>query len=198
MEVQTKYSGFGPSTRITRNRLRRIDLANPSAADAQVACDQIGSFWADLLGAFPLTMVVQVQPVVPVFEDSTGVLITDLTIGTPELPLAGTGTGGVTQGSGLRINWKTADILEGRHVRGATFVVPSAQDVFDATGEPSATALAVVNAAANDLIVDLAALALELVIWVRPDTPESEAGSSHAVTSGLCSIRPSGLRRRRV
>lgn len=197
-EIQTRWTGHTPTSSITRMHFARTDAAAIGDADAQAAADTVRAFWHTLAPAIPVGESAEVQPLVPVVDDTDGVLIRDLTIHTVELDVEGTGTGGLTVGVGLRVSWSTDNIRFGRHIHGGSYLVPSAKDTFDAAGEPSATALSLLESAGSALITTAHAAGLDFVVWSRPNHAKSRTGGHSKVTAVVPDRMPSGLRRRRL
>lgn len=102
------------------------------------------------------------------------------------------GVSGYAAGVGARVRWDTGAIVDGRRVRGSTFLVPLLADSYDGTGSINNTDLAALQSAVNDLNTNGG-----LLIWSRND-PGSTNGESNAVVSGNVPDRISTLRTRRT
>jgi len=104
-----------------------------------------------------------------------------------------TGSGNFAVGVGARVAWGTGGIVNGRRVRGSTFLVPIAANSYDAQGTISSGSLSSIQTAADGLISGLTGA---LVIWSRP--VPGRAGSMHEVLSAAAPDRVSWLRSRRT
>lgn len=105
-----------------------------------------------------------------------------------------TGTGGsgtYAAGVGARIQWNTLGIVDGRRVRGATFIAPILGSNFDSQGTIASASLTTLQTAASAL----AASGVAWGIWSRP-TP-SRAGTFHATNDAFVPDRVTSLRTRR-
>jgi hypothetical protein len=105
----------------------------------------------------------------------------------------GTSSSSFLIGTGVRIVWDTAGIRNGRHVRGATYLVPVGANVFDTTGRIVSATQQNLKTAAENLMI---ALAGGLVVWSRPKGFPN--GQVSAVTGVTVTENPTTLRSRRV
>jgi len=104
----------------------------------------------------------------------------------------GTSTAVFMLGGGYRIVWETNGIRNGRHVRGVTFVVPSASTCFDSSGRMTSASQSLATTAATNLISGMTG---GLVIWSRPMPGLN--GVSHPLTSARAPETPTAPRSRR-
>jgi hypothetical protein len=153
-----------------------VDL--PDVGQVQTAVQHVIDFWTELAVGLTNDVTFQVQAGASRYAAATGEL---------QQIFATTGSGVITGGvntatipraaQGL-IRWATDDIVNGRQVRGRTFIpgIPATQ-VTD-TGLLSAAAITQYGGEANELLTALDAL---LVVWHRPNA--EGPGSEHAVTS---------------
>lgn len=124
-------------------------------------------------------------------EDSTGKLVGSWSEGSAT-NVTGTGAGAYAAGVGVRVQWNTNGIRNGRRVRGATFVCPLVASVFDSAGTIGSTPLTAIQTAADTLAADGT-----LLVWSRPGSPGGSDGDSNSVTSALVPDRITALRSRR-
>ncbi len=118
--------------------------------------------------------------------------------------LTGTWTGGVggsTQGTGggdfagpagLSITWLTDGVVNGRRVRGRTFIVPIIATSYDNTGSLDTGVVSQAQSAADALVT---AAAGNLLVWHRP--VNGGGGSVHPVTGARVADKAAILRSRR-
>jgi hypothetical protein len=122
------------------------------------------TFYASLSSRIPTTVTVTVPAAGETLESTTGLLTGAWAAGTP-----GTTTGAspdtFAAGVGTRVVWETAGITRGRHVRGATYLVPLRSAMFDSDGSINDTVRAAIQTAAQAVVV---ALGDDLVVWSRP------------------------------
>jgi hypothetical protein len=99
-------------------------------------------------------------------------------------PAAGTSVGGSHSAvAGACINWSTANALNGRRVRGRTFMVPLGASGLDVNGTIDNTALTAMRAAANTLQTDGALV--RLVVWHRPSVLGIDGGAYDVISSSI-------------
>lgn len=106
--------------------------------------------------------------------------------------VTGTGGGSFVLGTGFRVVWNTAGIVNGRRVRGSTFIVPIASGNFTGSGALDDTFVANQQAAANTLLTSAPP---NMVVWSRPTA--TRLGSAIAITSASVPDKVSWLRSRR-
>lgn len=104
----------------------------------------------------------------------------------------GTGVGDYAAPAGLSVQWLTDGVVNGRRVRGRTFIVPILASTFDGQGNIDTAALNTVQSAADALVT---AAAGELHVWHRP--VNGGGGSIHAITGARVADRAAILRSRR-
>lgn len=92
--------------------------------------------------------------------------------------------------AGACITWRTGTIVNGRRLRGRTFLVPLAANQYQGNGTLASPDQ--IQAKAQDLIDDSGAL----VVWHRPTTPSGSDGSASPATTAYVRDRVSVLRSR--
>lgn len=158
--------------------------------DTLTAVASVHDFWAALLSRFPVDVMLQVENIGDVIEDTTGEM-TDSWSADSVGVLAGTGSGNYAAPSGACINWLTDTVTHGRRLRGRTFLVPLAGGVYDGDGSIGAASLEAIQTAADDLI---SAQSASFVIWHRGTGSD---GTNGLVTSAKVHDFTAVLRSRR-
>lgn len=133
-----------------------------SAVTAQTA---IRTFYDALKANIPTGLSIQVPSSGDQIAEATGD-ITGVWSGAAQAAVVGTSVGVYAGPTGACVNWRTAQIINGRRPMGRTFIVPLSNASFETNGTLAAAALALIQAAANQLIIDLAG---ELKVWHRPN-----------------------------
>ncbi len=195
--VVTEWHGATGPLAVTKMRFQRSDFGSWLAADTQNAAGVVNEFLTDLMPLFPAAVDFEVQDVCHVNDSVTGALLPDVMGTGPYTPVSGTSGAGFQAGSGLRVNWSTSTVLRGRHVRGGTYLIPAADDAFDALGLPSAAASVLIAGECTELLSEDVTHGLIFCIWSRPSIAHSYVGLAVPVTGGEMSAFPAGLRRRR-
>jgi hypothetical protein len=110
-------------------------------------------------------------------EDTTGVLdsVWTSTGGTPVVGAAG---GVVAAGVGACITWKTGGIIDGRRLRGRTFIVPLSSTAYEANGTLTTAALTALNNFGTSMLASG-----PLAVWHRPTSEAAADGNSYGVVA---------------
>lgn len=109
---------------------------------------------------------------------------------TPPTTVVGQSASAFSMPAGLRVTWETGTIVNGRRLRGRTYIVPSV-GAADATGTPSTASMAALKTAADALINASVINNTPLAVWSRANS------AVMAVTSAVVSDRTAVLRSRR-
>lgn len=139
----------------------------------------VRAFWQAIAGALPGDVHIQVEGFGDLLEDTTGALTGAWSTATPAI-VNGTSGAPYMAPAGAVINWVSATILDGRRVRGRTFVVPIAGEAEQVDGSLSAGVLGTLSGAASGLVI---AEAGGFCIWHRPRAAKPADGSRPAVTA---------------
>jgi len=163
---------------------------------AQQAVDAVKAFFTGSYGVtgndLPSGITIAFPSGVDVVEDATGVLTVTVPVTAPSA-LTGGDSGSYAAPAGACVSWLTGAVVNGRHVRGRTFLVPLGGDQYQNDGTLASTIISNVNAAAAALI----SAAPELVVWSRPESAAAGGGSSHPVVAHRLNDFVSVLRSRR-
>lgn len=163
-----------------------------SAGTAQNAATAVGAFWAEVDGQLSNLVNWQTEADVSLIDTDTGVLQGVISTS----PVNGSGSlstealGWVTQGL---IRWRTGSIINGRSLRGRTFIPGLTSTGLD-DGQMSAIQQGVLNTAASNLISSINAT---LQIWHRPNPVGSSTGDAGDVLTGTTWPSYAELRTRR-
>jgi len=126
---------------------------------------------------FPLDLVITVPGSGDSIEDTTGVL-TGVWTASGGDTIEGTGDYGTAAGVGAVIGWQTGGIIDGKKLRGRTFIVPIHTLNYADDGTLATSSLTVLQTLANDLQA-----AGPLAVWHRPTTSGGSDGNSYGVIS---------------
>lgn len=159
-------------------------------ADASAVADVVAFFNA-IKGHLPSSVSVSVGGSGDSIEDSTGALTGGWTQAGASVIQGTGGSGSYAAGTGYRVVWNTTDIVNGRRLKGSTFIAPAYGQIYGADGTIDATPLATAQTAATTL-----ATAGALKVWHRP-SPGGSNGTSGTVLSASVPDRVSSLRSRR-
>lgn len=151
----------------------------------------LNAFFTAVKPLFPSSLTWNMNGSGDEFDDATGTL-TGAFSGYAGFTFTGTSSdSNYAAGVGWLAQWRTAGIVNGRRVRGSTFMCPTTNGSFDNQGTISSSSLTTARNAVNTL-----AATGDLVIWHRPH-PGASDGSSASVISGSVPDRVTSLRSRR-
>ena len=137
----------------------------------------IKTAYTNLASSCPSGVVITVPGSGDTIDDTTGELIGVWTAaggGT----VSCSGSAQAPAGVGACIGWLTGGIVNGRKLRGRTFIVPLSGPAYDSDGTIGAGALSAVGALANGLMA-----AGPLAVWHRPTTTGGTDGNSYGVVA---------------
>lgn len=139
------------------------EVTGSISVQAQAAQNAIYTFFAGLAGLIPADITIVVDPVYQVADVVTGEVTTEDSVTTP---LAGITGGYVSNWSaqvGVMVEWLTAAFIDGRRLRGRTYLVPLGNTSDDDGTLPGGTLSTIRSEAAT-----LLAAGTGLVVWHRP------------------------------
>lgn len=135
----------------------------------------IKTAYANLAAALPGGVTITVPGTGDTIDDTTGEL-TGVWTATSPTPVVGTGQGICAAGVGACIGWTTGGIVNGRKLRGRTFIAPLASAGFDSDGTLGPGTLGAVQAMAAALQASG-----PLAVWHRPTSAGAADGNSYGV-----------------
>jgi len=159
----------------------------------QTTVDGLRAFFNSCAALLPSGMTITVPGTGDNIDEATGALVGTWAVGTPPVVVTATGAGAYAGNAGAVVHWLTASVINGRRLRGRTFLVPLIATAYDTSGSIVASALTTLNNAATTL---LAGAGTNLKIWHRPDPPA--AGSVAAWNGYRIPDLAVSLRSRRI
>lgn len=196
-EIAWNVSGDAGGVGISRFRFTRQDTADISGAD----CAAMATATANVINGWkpwgPTGITWTCSPVCNIYDETSGAVVPPLAGFAVPAPITGGGEGQHGAGLGVRLNWKTSQVLGRRLIKGATFLVPLSGLGFDGTGSVSSACQADVNTGAAAYLAAAVAAVCYPVIWHRPKKGTVVGGLTGIVVAGLASPVSSGLRSRR-
>lgn len=173
--------------------LNTIWGTSSSAVAAQAA---VRKFFDTIKGSIPDDYTLQVQQEMTIINASTGKLEQLEMASSAQAPIVGLMGQGWAAGVGVRVDWQGGGVLNGRRIRGRTYIVPYNASVFDASGQVPASVRTSLGGYATTMITDLAAANTPLCVWNRPSVKNPVGGAS-VVQSAAVSSKAAVLRGRR-
>lgn len=178
--------------RVTWNGLGGLPgLSTFYLRDEETDVSAVKTFFTSIKDNFPSALSWDIPNGGDVIDTATGALTGGWT-GTNGGTVAATGGSGTfASGVGARVQWTTSTVINGRRVRGSTFLVPLLGACYSSSGDLAATQRGVMQSAATALAAsDLT------VVWHRPDAGASN-GSLVDITGAVVPTRVTTLRSRR-
>lgn len=195
LKVKVRWSGFigSPGWSNFYFDTGNGDFTTP--ADAGPAADRVATFLTANRLKFPASVNWSIQSDVEAISAANGDLLNVHSIGARAVITGGAAAGSYSGASGVVITWRTGGVVRGRRVRGRTFLVPTANNIYQSDGTIDSAHLNEFVTSANAL-ADQAA-PVKLGVWSRPSAPGAEDGSFHVVTSASVPDMAAVLRSRR-
>lgn len=131
--------------------------------------------YAGVAALFPTGVVITVPNGGDVIEDTTGELV-DVWSGTGGGQTGGSSAGARASGVGACVTWLTGGIINGRRLRGRTFLVPLTSGAWDTDGTFQGSTLGLLDDWADDMQASG-----PLAVWHRPTTTGGSDGNSYGV-----------------
>lgn len=163
----------GPSVVGTAVNVLHFEGAEGAVPDVAAVLSAYGL----LAGLLPAGVTCTIPNGGDVIEDTTGELV-DVWTSTGGGTVTGTGLAGAAAGVGACITWLTGGIVNGRRLRGRTFIVPLNASLYEGDGTLNTPALTGLNAWAAAMRASGG-----LAVWHRPTTATSTDGNSYGVLS---------------
>ena len=164
----------------------------------QTMVDAMRAFFQALVTLLPTGLKITVPAAGDVINDTTGNLVGAWTAATPPADVTGTSAAAYPGPAGAMVHWLTGGFLDGRRVRGRTFIVPITASFFDTNGTLGASTVTTIQNAANTF---LTTVGTQFHIWHRPfagdATHPAHIGGSATVTSARVPDLTVTLRTRR-
>lgn len=188
------WTGFTGSPGYTN--LHFLDPDPISQAGLDETALRLHNFFDALEPFLPGSVRINLPTVLEEIDSATGELVTDHPF-EPGTVITGTGLTNFSAASGLCINWNTVGIINGRRIRGRTFIVPLASGAYQSDGTIVDATRTTVQTAANVYADAGPGLGIDGAIWHRPTTPGGTDGAAAGITSASVGDRVAVLKSRR-
>lgn len=184
LKVVTNWTGLQGGNGYTNLYFEPIPEAGPiTQAMVDAALAKVETFFTSWKAYRPPVTFTQVDPNVQEIDENSGE-IRAFWAGVTAAPAAGLASNaGHSAAAGACINWTTANALNGRRVRGRTFMVPLAAVALDVNGTIDNTALTAMRTAAATLHAD--GTNVRLVVWHRPTALGIDGGAYDVISSTI-------------
>lgn len=164
-----------------------------SGGQAAESRSRVVSFFNTVNALLPNDVELLTEGEAAIIDEQTGSIVDYEMIVPDPTPAGGGDPGGYSAASGAVVTWTTAGVVNGRRVRGRTFLVPLSGIAYQADGTLTSSALATLNEGAEEMVGN--AFESGFGIWSRPGT--SGAGAFFEVTGWRVPDMAAVLRSRR-
>lgn len=159
--VQTAvWTGFAGAPGYSTFRHR---ITGTEANAAQAGHDDVWNFFTALNTLLPSDVDVTVDPVVTIHDSDTGENTGEVVVGTPTGVVSGNNLGNWSGQVGAAIEWETGTYINGRRLRGRTYLVPLG-GFSDDDGTVSGGAVTTIMTAAANIVNS----PQDFIVWHRP------------------------------
>ena len=155
--------------------------------------DGIRAFFNALAALLPSGLTITVPFQGDNIDDASGQIVGSWSVTTPPTVVTGTGAGNYAGNAGACVHWTTGGVLNGRRVKGTTFLVPLVSTAFATDGSISTSTLSTIGTAASGLVT---AFGTNGRVWSRKTAFRN--GSSYAITGSTVPDLAISLRSRRI
>ena len=199
--VRTAWAGTSGGPGLTQTAFAQTDPFNLDATEAQAAVNAVRAFWDGIKGLIPDEVGLTVSPVVDVYNQANGELLSSQSAATAPVLVQGTSTAVYSMPTGVKLNLNTTTIRNGRRVRGAIYIVPISSAIFSAAGVVAGANRTTFNTAGATLMGAFVTAGLKMVVYSRPLKNSlgvvTREGAHSDVTSIECNEKAAILRGRR-
>lgn len=196
LKVKVRWSGFIGSPGWSNFYFDTGDDTFTTPEDAGPCADRVATFLTSIRTKFPTAVTWTIQSDVEAIGPTDGELLNVHSVGA-RAPITGSAAAaGYSGASGVVVTWRTQGVRNGRRVRGRTFLVPTANNIYQSDGTIDNTHLNEFVTSATTLLTPPAG-GLPLVVWARPSAVGAQDGDNHVVTSASVPDMAAVLRSRR-
>lgn len=170
---------------------------NAAGSQLDSAAARVHAFFSAITLCLPTPITITIQPTAQNLTPGDGQISDEKPIATPGAPIVGAGGTDFASPVGACIIWRTGTTVNGRLLKGKTFLVPLATSVYDVDGTLDPSRLTELRQAATQLATSPgSAPELDLVVWHRPVA--GSGGSMAPVISATVNDRAAILKSRRA
>lgn len=150
LQVTVDWAGTGMTGLGTSVFHGRTDGVATTGQAAQSLADRVRQFFFDVRGVIAPGITWTFRNEVLELDTSTGVLLDAHTV-TPPVSLTSTGSAAnYSRAVGARVDWNTSAVVNGRRLKGRTYLVPVSGGNLDTTGTLASACIATVTTAATN------------------------------------------------
>lgn len=167
-KVVTNWSGTSGGPGLTQTYFEDLENDAITLSLAQGAVDAVRAFWNSVAPYLPDEVFLNVSPVVDSYDPVNGDLVGTISATTTPAQVAGTSALGYSMAAGAKVNLLTADIRNGRRVKGAIYIVPATTALLSTNGMASNAVRTIINNAGVTMKNAFVTAGGRLIVWSRP------------------------------
>lgn len=133
--------------------------------EAELLAGRVRDSFDELSDLLPTGTRINIEPEVPIIDSDTGVIQSFNSIEAPPQVAAGA-RDNYAGPAGAVVTWRTADLRNGRRIRGRTFIVPLATQSFQSDGTLVSDSITALRAFADGIMGS--SLDGDFGVWSRP------------------------------
>lgn len=137
----------------------------------QTNVDAVRAFFNAMTAYLPTGLTINVPGSGDIIDSATGSITSAWSVTTTPAVVTGTAAGAYAGQSGAVIHWLTADVSNGRRIRGRTFMVPLIGSAFESNGSLVVGVINALTTAGNTLRTTAAG---NMRVFQRPVTAHTE------------------------
>lgn len=146
------------------------------------AAARVRAFFAAITACIPNSITISIAPTSLEISEGSGEIVDEIGLSVVPAVVVGTGGTSFSSPSGACVIWRTAIHVNGRLLRGKSYIVPMSSSCYDTDGSLLSGRVTDLRAAATTLATPGGVAATDLVVWHRPTN--GAGGSFGTVVSG--------------
>lgn len=148
----------------------------------QTNVDGVRAFFNALTNFLPSGLAINVPGSGDIIDSATGSITSAWSVTTTPTTVSGLGSGTYAGNAGAVIHWLTADVRDGRRIRGRTFLVPLVASSFESNGSLTSATISAITAAGNTLRTTASG---NMRVWARPVAAHTEYDRKTGVAKSI-------------
>ena len=198
-EISVTQSGDTGGAGISRFHFQSPGGVVPAPSDLNTMTLSLKNFYAAIANRLPISVTWTVQQEVRILDVDTGILQAMAAAPSAQSPVQGAvAAASYPAGVGARINWRTGNVVDGRQLRGATFICPLAGATYANDGSINTAVTASLLTAANNLLTAASTGSVLMGVYHRPKKTGGDLGVFGPITVPTVGTTAASLRSRRV
>lgn len=198
-QISVDQAGDIGGNGLSRFNFVGADGVTLTSDDVNGAATAVHDFYTAIKPDLPPSISYAVQPEVLAIDTDTGELQSIMAVDTALSTITGSsGNTAYPAGVGIRVNWQTGNVVKGRRLKGALYLVPLGGSAWQPNGSLNPNVQAALIAAVGNLAGAITTTAGSLVVVHKPAKGTKTGGLVGQVVAWTIGTTPASLRSRRV